>query len=843
MENDKKLVLSKSVLSLPLLKKLKGFNSAILCLLLFVCAMMSSVTGYSSATRYAVYGLNTPVGPATYCQGGTLTNYTCTDMETNCSASSSNTNTITWQWYVDAGTPVTGGSATGTFTASGGSNTATLLGTDAAAFFNTLAPGTHTLYCSVTPNQSNCYYYAYSAITSPSISINITASTVGPITGPTSICPGSTVNYSDATSGGVWSSDNVPVASIIGTGAATGGSAGTANISYTLGACGAGLAVTVGSLPAITGPTGVCVGSTINLSDGTSGGVWSSSNTAAATISATGVVTGVAGGTANISYTSGACSVTSAITVGTPIPAITGIASVCIGLTTHLSDAAAGGVWSSSNTGIATVSATGVVSGVTSGTVTITYTTICSSTISVTVGGAIAAITGATTACMGLTTHLSDATAGGVWSSSNTAVATISATGIVTGVSGGTTNISYTVGSCGVGIVVTVNSVPAITGNAVTCPAGTTNLSDATPGGVWSSGTMSVATVTAAGVVTGVTVGTAVISYTVSGCSATVSVTVNVLPAITGNTNVCAGSTTILSDALPGGVWSSSSTAVATVSATGVVTGVASGSASIVYTVGTCSVNILVNVGVSLAAIAGTTKVCVGSSTHLSDATPGGAWSSTNTSIATISNTAIVSAIGVGVTIISYTFGACTVTTTVTVDAPNAGTITGKDSVCIGAAHAITLSDNVSGGVWSSSSTTHATVTPVTGIVTGVFTGVDTIKYTITNSCGTFTAKFVIHIRTVTQCNLGINQGTEGQLTELKIFPNPNGGTFTMNLVSDIAEEVHVVVTNIVGEKVREFITTTNNEAEIKLNPAAGIYLLSASTVHGKYVTKVEVNK
>jgi gliding motility-associated-like protein len=57
--------------------------------------------------------------------------------------------------------------------------------------------------------------------------------------------------------------------------------------------------------------------------------------------------------------------------------------------------------------------------------------------------------------------------------------------------------------------------------------------------------------------------------------------------AITGNSNTCANSTTSLSDATAGGNWSSSNTAIATVSAAGVVTGIAPGNVVISYTVGT----------------------------------------------------------------------------------------------------------------------------------------------------------------------------------------------------------------------------------------------------------------
>lgn len=59
-------------------------------------------------------------------------------------------------------------------------------------------------------------------------------------------------------------------------------------------------------------------------------------------------------------------------------------------------------------------------------------------------------ISGSSTVCVGASTTLSDTTTGGTWSSSNTSIATIGSTGIVTGISSGTVTISYTVSnSCG----------------------------------------------------------------------------------------------------------------------------------------------------------------------------------------------------------------------------------------------------------------------------------------------------------------------------------------------------------------------------------------------------------
>ncbi|WP_243643592.1 HYR-like domain-containing protein [Tenacibaculum sp. M341] len=65
--------------------------------------------------------------------------------------------------------------------------------------------------------------------------------------------------------------------------------------------------ISVNPLPVadpITGLTEVCEGGTITLTEGTSGTiVWSSSNTAVATINASGVVTGISAGSTNITYT------------------------------------------------------------------------------------------------------------------------------------------------------------------------------------------------------------------------------------------------------------------------------------------------------------------------------------------------------------------------------------------------------------------------------------------------------------------------------------------------------------------------------------------------------------
>ena len=102
-----------------------------------------------------------------------------------------------------------------------------------------------------------------------------------------------------------------------------------------------------------------------------------SSTPSVATISSTGLVTGVSAGTSTITYTnSNGCQQTATVTVNA-LPTITGTLGVCVGLTTQLTGsatAATSNAWVSSAPSVATISSTGLVTGVSAGTSTITYT-------------------------------------------------------------------------------------------------------------------------------------------------------------------------------------------------------------------------------------------------------------------------------------------------------------------------------------------------------------------------------------------------------------------------------------------------------------------------------------
>lgn len=285
-------------------------------------------------------------------------------------------------------------------------------------------------------------------------------------------------------------------------------------------------------------------------------------------------------------------SATKVVTVN-PTATITGNTTVCVGNTITLSNGGVAGAWTSLTPAVATITTPGgVVTGVAAGTDVIRFTTTagaCVSTFTITVTPLPGVIGGPTSVCTGNTITLINATAGGTWSSNNSAIATIDpSTGVATGVTAGTATITYSLGgTCYVTTNITVILTNPITGIATVCAGGTTTLSDATPGGTWSSNNPALATVGLNnGIVSGISAGSLTITYTSpAGCIATIAVTVNQLAPITGNTPICAGDTHTLADAAGGGTWSSGSPGVATIDVTsGNLTGISGGTASITYT-------------------------------------------------------------------------------------------------------------------------------------------------------------------------------------------------------------------------------------------------------------------
>lgn len=529
-----------------------------------------------------------------------------------------------------------------------------------------------------------------------------------------------------------------------------------------------------------------------------------------------------------------------------PIGAITGIHDLCVGASAALGDTTAGGVWISKNTAIATISSTGIVTGVSPGIDTILYvvggtcgTDTAFATILIHPASLAGSIAGGSDVCVGGVMTLTATLTGGTWSASNTNATVVA--GVVTGVTAGTVVITYT-NSCGgayTTTVVTVNGAPSagvITGPSVVCAGASITLTDAVPGGVWSV-VNPTAAVSAGGIVTGVIAGVDTVMYTVtSACgvsSATKVVTVNPLPVagtVTGASTVCVGSSTMFFAIVPGGTWSASNSN-ATVGATGIVTGVVSGVDTIIYAVsnscGTDTVHSVITVNplpVS-GTISGPSSVCVGAVITLSASVAGGAWTVTNANATVLSGS--VTGVAAGLDTVAYTIvntcGSSTATYVVTVSPmPDAGTIAGPDTVCVGST--ILLTDTATGGTWSVSNT-HGSV--VAGLVTGLSEGLDTVYYSVTNTCGTAAAVKVIRIN---DCAAAVTPVNTSAMVPIRVYPDPASDF----LIIESAAGMSFSLSDVYGKRFSTYSLSSDKEVVRIGHLLPGTYLLLFSDQNGR---------
>ena len=277
------------------------------------------------------------------------------------------------------------------------------------------------------------------------------------------------------------------------------------------------------------------------------------------------------------------------------------------------------------------------------------------------------------------------ALSGITWSSSTASVASISTSGVLTGVAEGTTTITATSNSLSNSVDITIlpptlDSIAVVSSNgSSSVPLGTTlqltargsfsngvtqDLSDV----AWSSGSAGIATISATGLVTSVSAGNVTLTAEKSGESATFAATVSA-PALQSiniqisDSSVAAGTTTQATalgtftnstTAAISPTWTSSNAQVASVNAQGVITGVSVGDAVISaassgITSNNSTVTITAAIATGLDTSPGFTDIPLGSqqtlvadivfSNNTTQPATQATWASSNDAVASVSTT------------------------------------------------------------------------------------------------------------------------------------------------------------------------------------------------------------
>ena len=332
--------------------------------------------------------------------------------------------------------------------------------------------------------------------------------------------------------------------------------------------------------------------------------------------------------------------------------------------------------------------------------------------------------------------------------------------------------------------------------------------------------------------------------------SASIGVTVNPLPALTTTltpTPVCdsalftyvpgstvAGTGFEWSRAYVPGIYDLAATGSGSISETLINNTYVAVAVTYVYTLtaGSCtstaSVIVTVEPMPDPGTISGANNVCVGSTITMSDAVAGGVWGATN-GRALVSGSGSVHGLAVGIDTVEYmatnSCSSAVASIVVTVNPlPNAGTVTGSDSLCVG--DTMSLADVAPGGVWSVENSN--IFLSGTGTLLGQTVGTDSVFYSVSNGCGTAKASLLVNI---VNCTTGVKQ-VQAEEESVIIYPNPAQNSLTISASTGIKT---VEISNLLGQPVFSGTYSANTAMlDIAALPG-GIYL---AKINGTFVRK-----
>ena len=539
-----------------------------------------------------------------------------------------------------------------------------------------------------------------------------------------------------------------------------------------------------------------------DYSDGTSKDLtasvaWTSSDASVATVSAAGVVTTLAQGSAKITGTLSGVSGSITLTVNAPI-----ISKLVVSSTS--TSIAPGTTVQFTATGTLTTGATENATGL------VTWTSSNPSVVSINVNGALGL-------AMGLTTGTSTITA-----SITTSSGTVSQSAVLTVTSATLTSISVTPTNA----LIPLGTVQQFTATGTFSDNSTQDITGTV---VWSASPASVASITVSGLATGKDIGSFTVTATSGAINNTVTASVNakdlvsiaVLPAdstIAQNTTEQFSAIGTFSDGSTHNLtsevaWTSSNTVAASIGgSTGVAKGLSPGTTTITATLGTVTGNTTLDVTnatiVSISVtptgrtIAPTTELSFTATGTFSDSstqviTTDSTWTSSDTAVATVGPEGVATAVAAGTTNITAAFGGKSGSSLLTVSsvtlksiavAPPAAVLAPASTLSYTATG--TFSDgstaNVTDSVtWSSSATNVASISSF-GQVTGQSAGTATITAQQGSVSGT--AALVVDSSTLSQLQVTpatatVAAETATQFNAIGVFSDNS----TQNLTSSVS--------------------------------------------------------
>ena len=310
---------------------------------------------------------------------------------------------------------------------------------------------------------------------------------------------------------------------------------------------------------------------------------------------------------------------------------------------------------------------------------------------------------------------------------------------------------------------------------------------------------------------------------------------------ISGNVFICTGDTSALQTIVHGGTWYSLNSAIASVTASGVVTGVSGGTTQVGYVTGTdtATTPVVVNAAPYAGVIMGADSICLAvTNDTLSDSTVGGYWSTTGTNINMSGGSTVAASAGGIDTIlytVPYTCGTARDTFVMTVVDARPCCISGSDTVCQGNTVFLTHI-GVPGGTWSMDNDIAAMVI-APGEVKGLGPGEDFVIYTVDGhlpGC-VLSSYFTLEIMPPSYCWPEGVPETNLTTNAINIFPDPAAAVLNITSNETIND---VVITNYLGQEVYHNSFSGQQVGVDVSSLAAGVYVVRINGGVGRKFVK-----